>query len=114
MRPRSNFSAAARATARWPRCTGSKVPPKRATLMRILSTLPFLERNPLGDARGALGLCQRGFRRFGFYRFGFPGFGFPNSGFRGGAAASFFARGRPAVHILSGANLRDVFTQSVL
>src|SRR6266853_4852875 len=49
MRPRSNFSAAARATARWPRCTGSKVPPKRAILMR-LSALPLPESRLLGDS----------------------------------------------------------------
>src|SRR5947209_2090761 len=35
MRPRSNFSAAARATARWPRCTGSNVPPNRAIFIFV-------------------------------------------------------------------------------
>src|SRR5579859_6271589 len=55
MRPRPNFSAAARATARWPRCTGSKVPPKRAIFMR-LSALPQLEGPLLGDALHALRL----------------------------------------------------------
>src|SRR5712672_75658 len=48
-RPRPNFSTAARATAIWPRCTGSNVPPKRAIFMR-LSSLPLLEGPLLGDA----------------------------------------------------------------
>src|SRR5579859_6654586 len=55
MRPRPNFSAAARATARWPRCTGSKVPPKRAIFMR-LSALPQLEGPLLGNALHAFRL----------------------------------------------------------
>src|SRR5689334_25449315 len=55
MRPRPNFSAAARATAKWPRCTGSKVPPKRAIFMR-LSALPQLEGPLFGDALDALRL----------------------------------------------------------
>src|SRR5689334_13826711 len=53
MRSRSNLSAAARATARWPRCTGSNVPPKRAILMR-LSALPLPEGRLLGDPLHAL------------------------------------------------------------
>src|SRR5438309_1947851 len=51
-RPKPNFSAAARATAMWPRCTGSKVPPKRAIFM--LAGLPLLKGTLFGDALHAL------------------------------------------------------------
>src|ERR1700731_1166662 len=54
-RPTSPTTAAARATARWPRCTGSKVPPKRAIFI-WLSSLPLLKGPLLGDALHALRL----------------------------------------------------------
>src|SRR5689334_18756000 len=89
-RPRPNFSAAARATARWPWCTGSKVPPKRAIFMR-LSSPPLPEGRLLGNALHAL--CS-------FLLFA-PGNNFP---------------GRRAMLVLvcSGANLGHALAQGIL
>ena len=90
---------AARATARWPSCGGSKLPPKNATRCRRRVLLHLSIRIPLADARPAVARKRASgsikSRRCASDRTSGPG---RRGGFRAGSAGSLLHRDRALRH----------------